>query len=66
MRIVTREEIMKMEELAASEYKISDRIIIENIAVRSADYIDEAFYESFSEIIFFVGRGYNGADGLAV
>ena len=41
MRIVTKNEIMTMEQIAAEEYKISDKLIIENIAVRSADYIDE-------------------------
>lgn len=67
MRIVTRAEIMKIEQIAASEYKVSDKLIIENIAVRSSDYIDNIFNSSKDrEVIVFAGKGYNGADGLAV
>ena len=58
---------MTMEQIAAEEYKISDKLIIENIAVRSADYIDELLSQTpFSEIVMFIGKGYNGADGLAI
>lgn len=67
MRIVTRKEIMEMEQVAAKEHQISDKIIIENIAVRSADYIDSFFKQSKErEIVIFAGKGYNGANGLAI
>ncbi len=68
MRVVTADEMRAIENKAMQEYGFDESLIIENVALRGADYIESEFLdeESFGEIVVMVGRGNNGADGLAI
>lgn len=70
MRIVDRAESEKIEELLSQDYLVNKRLRIENMAIRSVDYIQELLREggSLGEMSFvaLIGPGHNGADGLAI
>ncbi len=68
MRVVGTEEMKMIEKKTIEEMGFSEELIIENVGVRGADFIEEAFLQKypFGEIIVLVGRGNNGADGLSV
>lgn len=69
MRIVDIKEMKEIEELAEKEFFFDERLIIENVGSSAAGIIQERILESstsFSEVIFLIGKGNNGADGLAI
>ncbi|MBH48972.1 MAG: hypothetical protein CME71_12460 [Halobacteriovorax sp.] len=68
MRVVTSSEMKEIEKRSFEEFGFSEAMVIENVGLRGADYISGQFLEedSFSEIVVMVGRGNNGADGLAI
>lgn len=68
MRVVTSGEMREIEEKTFEEFGFDEGMVIENVGLRGADYIRREFLseESFAEIIVMVGRGNNGADGLAI
>ncbi|EQC46416.1 YjeF family protein [Bacteriovorax sp. BSW11_IV] len=68
MRVVGLDEMKTIEEAAISKFGFSEGLIIENVGIRGADFIEEAFLEDqdFGEIIVLCGRGNNAADGMAI
>ena len=68
MKIVDLSEMKKIEQKAEKEFGFSEEMIIENVGLRGADFIfDKVISNSFfGEIVFLIGKGNNGADGLAV
>jgi ADP-dependent NAD(P)H-hydrate dehydratase / NAD(P)H-hydrate epimerase len=68
MRIVGQAEMKEIETSALEKYNFSESLVVENIGVKGADYLYNQLITKFpnSEIIFLVGKGNNGADGLAM
>lgn len=68
MRVVTTEEMKAIENVAMSELGFSESLIVENVGMRGADFLQEvlAGEMEWSEIILLIGRGNNGADALAI
>lgn len=68
MRIVSTAEMKEIENISESTYKFGEKLIIENVGKAGAIEIHHMLakkqYEQ--EIIFLVGKGNNGADGMAV
>lgn len=69
MRVVDISEMKEIEKKAIENYGFSESLIIENVGVRGADFIDEVILEEINysgEIVVLVGSGNNAADGLAI
>jgi len=68
MRVVSAQEMKAIEEIAMSELGYTESLIVENVGIRGADFLEEvlAGEMEWSEIILLVGRGNNGADALAI
>ncbi|MBT3981848.1 MAG: NAD(P)H-hydrate dehydratase [Bacteriovoracaceae bacterium] len=68
MRIVNTAEMKEIEELTFSKFGMTESLIIENVGSDGADYLFSNFLKDrdFGEIVLLVGRGNNGADGLAI
>ncbi|MEC8624542.1 MAG: NAD(P)H-hydrate epimerase, partial [Bdellovibrionota bacterium] len=68
MKVVDTEEMKSIERKSLEEYGFSEQLIIENVGLRGADYLDKNVIcnSPFGEIVFLVGKGNNGADGLSV
>lgn len=69
MRIVDISEMKEIENIAEKEYFFDERLVIENVGSKGAALIEEKLIKKSSnvnEIIFLIGRGNNGADGLAI
>lgn len=67
MRIVSKEEMQSIENLAKTEFFLNERLIIENVGSQAARTIYNLYLEhEFSrEIIFLIGKGNNGADAIS-
>lgn len=67
MRIVSKQEMKNIEQLAREKFFMSERMIVENVGSQAARVIIQASNVDLSsgEIIFLIGRGNNGADGMA-
>ncbi len=68
MKVVDTEEMKLIEKKSLEEYGFSEELIIENVGLRGADYLDKNVIcnSSFGEIVCLIGKGNNGADGLSV
>lgn len=68
MRIVSTREMLEIERLTREEYKLSEDLNIEIIGNNGARQLLRLIDDhSFSnEVIFLIGKGHNGADGLAM
>lgn len=68
MRVVSKEEMRAIEAQTMEGHGFNEDLIIENVGVRGADFIEEEILskQSFEELVFLVGQGNNGADALAV
>lgn len=68
MRIVTQLEMKKIEETAAAKFQFSEHMVVEHVGVLGAQAVDARIEELDAEfdIIVLVGKGNNGADGLAI
>lgn len=68
MNIVNLEEMKEIERKSIEEFGFSERMIIENVGLRGADFLEASLLESydFGEVVFLIGHGNNGADGLAI
>lgn len=67
MRIVTQREMKKIEEAAAA-YHFNEHLIVEHVGVLGAQVVEERIEALGTEadVIVLVGKGNNGADGLAL
>lgn len=68
MRIVSTTEMKELERLADEKFGFSEKLIIENAGTSGANCVEQWFgRKSFShEIVFLVGKGNNGSDGMAI
>lgn len=69
MRIVDIKEMKEIETVAEKEYFFDERLVIENVGSKGASIIAEKILKGFknqTELIFLIGKGNNGADGLAI
>ncbi|MBT6326608.1 MAG: NAD(P)H-hydrate dehydratase, partial [Bdellovibrionales bacterium] len=75
MRVVDINEMRAVESQTYELYGLTEELIIENVGVRGASIIEDEFKvfntlrsipNHLQEIIFFIGKGNNGADGLCL
>ncbi len=68
MKIVTVSEMKEIENKAFCEFGFEESLLVENVGFKGAHFIYENFLNDhyFNEMIILVGRGNNGADGLAI
>lgn len=68
MRIVSSKEMKEIEVRTWEKYGMSEELIIENVGSRAAQYLYDHYFKhhDFGEVVLLVGRGNNGADGLAI
>lgn len=68
MRIVTSEEMRKLDETASSKIGLSSIVLMENAGLEAARVIHNIALERkyTGEILVFCGKGKNGGDGLVV
>lgn len=68
MRIVDLNEMKEIENQAIEKYGFTEDLIIENVGIQGAHFLDENFLQehSYEELVVLVGPGNNGADGLAL
>jgi hydroxyethylthiazole kinase-like uncharacterized protein yjeF len=68
MRVVDIEEMRNIESEAMESFGFTEDLVLENIGLRGADFIQEEILveREYEEIVFLIGEGNNGADGLAV
>lgn len=68
MRIVDNAEMRDLEQSSKNEFHYDERLIIENVAIKGAAIISKEVLNLFEdpEIIFLIGAGNNGADGVAI
>lgn len=68
MRVVSSEEMKAIEVLTTQDMGFGEARIIENVGGNAAEFIENRFLREheYSEIIVFVGKGYNGANGLCI
>jgi len=68
MRIVDLNEMKEIERQAIDDYGFTEDLIIENVGIQGAHFLDESFLQehNYEELIILVGPGNNGADGLAI
>ncbi len=68
MRIVTQAEMKELEKLAQTNYHFPEKLIIENVSLLGAKAIVNKLGPEIKmgELIFFIGKGFNGGTGLAI
>ncbi len=68
MRIVSSREMREIEARASSEMKFGESLIVENVGREGAAWIESHMARVLleGEVLLLVGKGNNGADGLAI
>jgi hydroxyethylthiazole kinase-like uncharacterized protein yjeF len=68
MRIVTHAEMKELEKIAQTKYLFPEKLIIENVALLGAKAIVNKLGNEIhlGELIFMIGKGFNGGTGLAI
>jgi hydroxyethylthiazole kinase-like uncharacterized protein yjeF len=68
MRVVNLQEMKAIEIRSLEEFNFSESLIVENVGIRGADFIQCSLLEneSYGEIVILAGHGNNAADGLAI
>lgn len=68
MRIVSTSEMSKIEKVTNDQYHFDDRLIIENVGGQGARAVIKILEENHleGELVFLIGKGDNGSDGLAM
>lgn len=68
MRIVTHVEMKEMEKIAQTEFHFPEKLIIENVSLLGAKAIVKKLGPEIhmGELIFMIGKGFNGGTGLAI
>jgi hydroxyethylthiazole kinase-like uncharacterized protein yjeF len=68
VRIVNSIEMKELEKIAKEKFGLSENIIVETIGLRASEYIYKNYLQKkhFNEVVVLVGKGNNGADGLAM
>jgi len=69
MRIVTPTEMQIIEKKTFEEFNFFESQIIENVGLEAANWLHEKFIQhnkDVTSLLFLLGKGNNGADGLAI
>lgn len=68
MRIVSVAEMRAIEKKSFEQYLLDERLVIENVGIQGAAifYQEMIQKDKISAFIFLIGKGNNGADGLAI
>jgi hydroxyethylthiazole kinase-like uncharacterized protein yjeF len=69
MRIVTPQEMLQIEKRTYDDFKMNESLIIENVGSEAAYWFEKKFIKNTQQplsFIFLLGKGNNGADGLAI
>jgi NAD(P)H-hydrate epimerase len=68
MRIVTQAEMKELEKLAQTKFHFPEKLIIENVSLLAARAIVNKMGPEIDlgELIFLIGKGFNGGTGLAI
>ena len=68
MRIVSIEEMLEIERVTRDEFQLSEALNIEIIGNNGAKLLEQLMKDHHfgHEVIFLIGKGHNGADGLAM
>lgn len=69
MRIVSINEMKEIEQISQSEFCFKEELLIENVGIRAQNSILSHLKEQDllgSELLFLIGKGSNGADGLSI
>jgi NAD(P)H-hydrate epimerase len=68
MRIVTHAEMKEMEKIAQTKFHFPEKLIIENVSLLGAKAIAKKLGPEIDlgELIFMIGKGFNGGTGLAI
>lgn len=68
MRIVTHAEMKEMEKIAQTKHHFPEKLIIENVSLLGAKAIVKKLGPEISmgELLFMIGKGFNGGTGLAI
>lgn len=68
MRIVDTKEMKQIEKIAKDEFFYDESLIIENVGIQGSALIQSKILDDFpeSEVVFLIGKGNNGSDGLAI
>ncbi len=68
MRIVTHAEMKELEKIAQTKFHFPEKLIIENVALLGAKAIVNKLGAEIhlGELIFMIGKGFNGGTGLAI
>jgi hydroxyethylthiazole kinase-like uncharacterized protein yjeF len=68
MRIVCQQEMKDIEEKSFKEFHFNETLIVENVGKEGARFIQEKLIKTNpdADIIFLIGKGNNGADGMSM
>lgn len=68
MRIVDTAEMRELEQTAKNKFHYDERLIIENVGVKGSAILYNEVLSNLDlpEVIFLIGAGNNGADGVAI
>jgi NAD(P)H-hydrate epimerase len=68
MRIVNQKEMKEIENLALTEFAYDECLIVENVGIQGANLMHTTILKNIDnhEVLFLIGKGNNGADGLAI
>ena len=68
MRVVDTKEMKKIKEIASKEFFYNEQLVIENVGAKGADLIQQRLLSEYPqiELVFLIGKGSNGAKGLAI
>ncbi len=68
MKIVDLEEMNALEKQSFEEYGFTESLVIENVGLKAAHFLEQNYLNknNFGEIVFLIGSGNNGADGMAI
>lgn len=64
MRVVSVEEMRELESTLFEHLGMTESLIIENVGIRAFDFLFQRYLKH--EVFFIIGKGNNGADGLAM
>jgi len=65
MKILTQQEMRKLEKIAIDDYQMTSRLLMENAGRSIFDYI-RSLNQNFSKVIILSGLGNNGGDGFVL
>ena len=68
MRIVDTKEMKQIEQIAKEDFFYDESLIIENVGIQGSRVIQSKIIDTVpdSELVFLIGKGNNGADGMAI